>query len=270
MEPLRRRRGSKRIGEKRVAAARRLLEEVSEGTLADAIAIAMTSDEDSPYLHAILDDLEAAPLVEPHEINRLVETGHMTSIAAVVRGALSPSQREALRLYANGEATSVAEVGRRMGCSTGTAAEHLARARVRLGARSTEHAVAIAIGMGILLPPIRQVVEGRFVAQSLVHPRERESDVLVRVAKGMTDREIADDLGLSIETAKNHVDDVRAIYGARNRAHLVALAFAAGTLRLASSRHRPKRDLGSGSCPEDERSSPPSSEPDEPRNGSGE
>ena len=241
-QQLRRRRGSKQVGERRIAAAKRLLEEIPEATLADAISIAMKSDDDSPYFHAILDDLEAAPLIELHEIDRLVEGGHMTTIAAVVRSALSPSQREALRLLASGEASTVDEVGRKMGCSKGTAGEHLARARIRLRANSTEHAIAIAIGMGIVLPPIRQVVEGKFIAQSLIHPRERESDVLVRVAKGLTDQEIANDLGLAIDTTKNRVDSVRAIYGARNRAHLVALAFAAGTLRHASSRHREKSD----------------------------
>jgi len=239
-QTLRRRRGSKRIGERRIAAAKRLLEEIPEAVLADAISLAMKSDDDSPYFHAILDDLEAAPLVEPHEIDRIVEQGHMTTIAAVVQSALSPSQREAIRLLASGEAVTVDDVGRKMGCSKVTAAEHLARARVRLKARSTEHAIAIAIGMGIVLPPLRHVVEGRFVAQSLIHPKERESDVLVRVAKGMTDQEIADDLGISLDTTKDRLDVVRAIYGAKNRAHLVALAFAAGTLRLASSRHREK------------------------------
>jgi len=59
-------------------------------------------------------------------------------------------------------------------------------------------------------------------------PRERE--VMRRVAAGMTDRLVAERLGLRVSTVRTHVEHARAKLGARTRAHAVARAIATGQL----------------------------------------
>lgn len=206
-------------------------------TLADVLVRVMAHDDDSPALLAMLDDLEAAPIVDEADITRLVDMAHRTSIRSVLSDTLSPSQHIALREHAHGS-RSTKELASKMGCSQGTAVEHLVRARARLGAVSNGHAVALALGMGLFEPPARHATEGRFIARSLLRPRVRERDLLERLAKGESNAEIAAGLQLTVETVKDHIEDLRELYGARNRTHLVALAFAVGTLKFVSSRHR--------------------------------
>jgi DNA-binding CsgD family transcriptional regulator len=128
-------------------------------------------------------------------------------------------------------------VAERLHCSKGSAAAHLSRARARLLATTTEHAVALALGMGLFEAPLRLGTEGKFIARSLLRPRKRESEVLVLLAKGLSNAEIGKEMGIGVDTVKDQVEDLREMYGARNRTHLIALAFAVGTLRFVSSRH---------------------------------
>jgi len=53
---------------------------------------------------------------------------------------------------------------------------------------------------------------------------ERERDVLDGMRAGLSNRELAADLGISIATVKTHVSAVLAKLGARSRSHAVALA----------------------------------------------
>jgi two-component system, NarL family, invasion response regulator UvrY len=64
----------------------------------------------------------------------------------------------------------------------------------------------------------------------LLSPRERE--VLRCVATGCTDREIGEQLGISIRTAQSHLDRIREKTGRRRRAELTALAFELGLARV--------------------------------------
>lgn len=221
---------------RRVSAAVTLLQRLGANTLADAIVRVMVWDDDSPSVTALVDDLEAAPLVAPEDIPRLVHGAHRNTVASVLSDTLSPMQLGALREMAHG-ARNLTELAELLGCSQGSAGAHLARARARLLANTSEHAVALALGMGLFEAPVRQSAEGRFIARSLLRPRQREREVLLLVAKGYTNAEIAKELGFSIDAAKDHVEDLVELYGARNRTHLIALAFAVGTLRFVSSRH---------------------------------
>lgn len=63
-------------------------------------------------------------------------------------------------------------------------------------------------------------------ALALLTPRERE--VLVLVAEGFANAEIAAELTISPHTAKTHVNRIMAKVGARDRAQLVILAYEAG------------------------------------------
>lgn len=57
-------------------------------------------------------------------------------------------------------------------------------------------------------------------------PRERE--LLVLVAQGRTDAQIADELFISIRTVRSHLDRIRDKTGSRRRADLTMLALRTG------------------------------------------
>ena len=59
---------------------------------------------------------------------------------------------------------------------------------------------------------------------------ERETEVLVAVARGMSNAEIADTLFISPATAKTHVSRLLTKLAARDRAQLVMLAYEAGVV----------------------------------------
>lgn len=61
-------------------------------------------------------------------------------------------------------------------------------------------------------------------------PRERE--VLVLIADGSTDQEVATRLGLALRTVHLHVTSLFAKTGSRNRVHLTRYAMAVGLVSL--------------------------------------
>lgn len=60
---------------------------------------------------------------------------------------------------------------------------------------------------------------------------ERELEVLTLVARGRSNQEIADDLVISVHTAKTHVNRIMAKLHAHDRAQLVIFAYETGLLR---------------------------------------
>lgn len=63
----------------------------------------------------------------------------------------------------------------------------------------------------------------------------REREVLVLVARGLTNREIADHLGISSFTVKTHVNRTMAKLGVSLRSQLVSIAYAHGLVSSPSS-----------------------------------
>lgn len=103
-------------------------------------------------------------------------------------------------------------------------------------------------GEAILAPPmaVRLLEEFRTLAEQA--PREptttpveglseRELDVLRLVAQGLSNREIADALGLSEHTVKTHLANILDKLHLRSRAHAAAYAVQAGLVREVQLKH---------------------------------
>jgi DNA-binding NarL/FixJ family response regulator len=98
----------------------------------------------------------------------------------------------------------------------------------------------VAEGQALLAPSVTRRLMEEFVTRpAAVTPEpppgfdtltERETEVLVAVARGMSNTEIADTLFISPATAKTHVSHLLTKLAARDRAQLVMLAYEAGVV----------------------------------------
>ena len=94
----------------------------------------------------------------------------------------------------------------------------------------------VAAGEALLAPSVtRRLIERFTTAPAADRPpaelaqlTERESEVLVLVAQGRSNAEIADHLYISLYTAKTHVSRILTKLHARDRAQLVILAYETG------------------------------------------
>lgn len=90
----------------------------------------------------------------------------------------------------------------------------------------------VASGESLLAPTVTRRLIGRYVRPA--PPRGglgitgREREVLVLVAKGLSNAEIAESLHVSLSTVKTHVSNLLLKLGARTRVHLVIVAYEAG------------------------------------------
>ena len=101
---------------------------------------------------------------------------------------------------------------------------------------------AVAAGDALLSPSVTRRVIGEFATpgargrqaappQELDQLTEREREVMVLVAEGLSNDEIAARLVISPATAKTHVSRAMVKLGARDRAQLVVYAYEAGLIR---------------------------------------
>jgi len=94
----------------------------------------------------------------------------------------------------------------------------------------------VADGNALPAPARTRTLIGAFAKASADSPMSqfaealtaRESEVLALIARGLSNAEIADNLGLSIETIRTHVKHVYMKTGARDRAHAVIIAYESG------------------------------------------
>jgi DNA-binding NarL/FixJ family response regulator len=102
----------------------------------------------------------------------------------------------------------------------------------------------IADGEALLSPRVTRRLVAEFakrpaVAVEAAHRldgvTEREREVLVLIARGLSNTEIAAELYLSIATVKSHVGRLLTKLGARDRAQLVIAAYEAGLMTLGAS-----------------------------------
>ena len=104
------------------------------------------------------------------------------------------------------------------------------------------HAVrTVAAGDSLLSPVATASIIKRYLAQApepaaelgeqLAALTEREREIVVLVARGRSNDEIASELVISPATAKTHVNRAMSKLGAHDRAQLVVLAYEGGLLR---------------------------------------
>jgi DNA-binding CsgD family transcriptional regulator len=62
---------------------------------------------------------------------------------------------------------------------------------------------------------------------------ERECDVLALIVQGYSNQEIGDELGIARNTVKNHLRNILAKLGVRNRAQAAAYAVSEGLVCLS-------------------------------------
>ena len=79
-----------------------------------------------------------------------------------------------------------------------------------------------------LLAAVSDTSLGRPAAQPVEPLTAREEDVVIAVAGGRTNSEIADDLHISLSTVKTHLAGVMAKLGARNRVEIAMWAYETG------------------------------------------
>ncbi len=100
----------------------------------------------------------------------------------------------------------------------------------------------IAAGEALLSPSITRRLIARFASQpdtfqpppdALARLTTREREVLVLVAHGLSNAEIADRLAMSATTTKTHVSRILAKLGARDRAQLVIIAYQSRLVRVS-------------------------------------
>ncbi|MBT2449926.1 response regulator transcription factor [Streptomyces sp. ISL-43] len=94
----------------------------------------------------------------------------------------------------------------------------------------------VAAGDALIAPSVTRRLIEEFAARPEPTPRprpvegitEREREVLTLVGRGMSNSEIAAELWISVATAKAHVARLLSKLAARDRVHLVILAYEAG------------------------------------------
>ena len=95
----------------------------------------------------------------------------------------------------------------------------------------------VAEGGALLAPSVTRRLIGQFAAQSAVDPSlvarlaeltARERDVVIAVAKGCSNAEIATELFIGPATVKSHVSSVLTKLGLRDRAQIVVVAYEGG------------------------------------------
>jgi DNA-binding NarL/FixJ family response regulator len=106
-------------------------------------------------------------------------------------------------------------------------------------ARIVEAVQRVAAGEEILSPTVMRRFLARFAADDGSADRarsdfakltEREADVVLAVARGRTNQEIADELYLSVATVKTHISHAMTKLDLANRTQLALLAHDAGLL----------------------------------------
>ena len=98
----------------------------------------------------------------------------------------------------------------------------------------------VAAGEALLAPSVTRRLVARFAREphafeqappELADLTPREREVLVAIARGLSNTELAEQLHLSVPTVKTHIGRILAKLGARDRAQLVIAAYESGLVK---------------------------------------
>jgi DNA-binding NarL/FixJ family response regulator len=95
---------------------------------------------------------------------------------------------------------------------------------------------AAAAGDALIAPNITARLLSTFAKSASASPprrpvaplTDREEEILLTIARGRTNREIAADLNVSLSTVKSHLSSIMGKIGARNRVELAIWAYETG------------------------------------------
>jgi len=139
---------------------------------------------------------------------------------AAMPASLSPREAQVFALLAAGASNK--HIARTLQLSVHTVKRHVARTMVKLKVASRGEAASLARRAGPVAgaggPTAASPVLGQLTA--------RERDVLLRVAVGASNGQIATELALSPNTVKRHTANILEKLGVHSRVHAAALAFA--------------------------------------------
>ena len=146
----------------------------------------------------------------------------MTTATSDPRGLpLTLRELEVVELIAEGRSNEA--IGAELGVASRTVKAHLLHAGSKAGTRDR----AGILGHAILTGKVR-IATGRPVPDGF----DRDHfEVLVRIARGKSNATIADELGVTLDSAKYRVQKLLALFGVRSREEAVAAGFACGVLR---------------------------------------
>jgi DNA-binding NarL/FixJ family response regulator len=134
----------------------------------------------------------------------------------------TPREMQVVRLVARGMTNM--KIAAELDLSPLTVKTHVARIGVKFGTGDRAGIVGTAIRRGLLQVRVTGLTPPGF--------DEGLFDVLVRIARGLDNREIAADLGLPYETVKSRVRRLLAVLGVCSREEAVVAGVACGALRL--------------------------------------
>lgn len=89
-------------------------------------------------------------------------------------------------------------------------------------------AIKLVLAGELYVPPLmldaRSEIDPAPLSASSVHLTQRQRDVLTGMARGLSNKRIAQELGLAEKTVKAHITVVLRVLGASNRTHAVTIA----------------------------------------------
>jgi len=80
--------------------------------------------------------------------------------------------------------------------------------------------------------------DGSFIIKNNMHITRRELEALALIGTGLNNNEVAEKLGVSVNTVRNHIWNLMQKLGARSRAHAIVLAVQNGIIEV-----KPERSL---------------------------
>lgn len=144
------------------------------------------------------------------------------SAPSVYRGQpLTARECQVVELVAEGRSNPA--IAGELGLTPLTVKSHMHRIGIKVGVQDRAAILSRAVLTGqVLIPPGRPVPDGF---------GKDHFDLLVRIARGQTNAEIAAELGVTLDVAKWDVRKLLALFGVASREELVTAGFACGVLR---------------------------------------